>query len=76
MTVGPTCHPDQVIRQRWTLDGSEAITATSTRDLATDSQRVLVYIGPGLLLDLEATLADSLADALIDALALNPVELT
>jgi hypothetical protein len=65
-----------MMRQRWTLDGAEAITATSTRDVGTDSQRVLVYIGPALVLDLEAALADSLADALVDALALNPVELT
>jgi hypothetical protein len=62
------------MRQRWTLDGSEAITATSTRDVGTDSQRVLVYVGAGLVLDLEAALADSLADALIDALAMNPLE--
>lgn len=75
-TVGPTCHPGGVLRQRITLDGMEAVTATATRDLATDQARVLVYVGPGLVLDLDAALADALADALIDALALNPIELT
>lgn len=65
-----------MIRQRITLDGSDAITATASRDLDTDSQRVLVYVGHLLVLDLEAALADSLADALIDALAMTAVEVT
>lgn len=61
-----------MIRERVTLNGSDGITATITRDPFGQDQedRVEVYIGEHLVLDLPVSLGDQLVDAVVDAQAL------
>jgi hypothetical protein len=63
-----------MIRERITLDGSDGITATMARrpfsDELDQEDRVEVYVGEHLVLDLPVSLADQLVDAVVDAQAL------
>ena len=64
------------LRQYLTLDGADVITADRMRVPFDhdEAERVRVYLGPALVVDLPAELADSLADALVDALTGQAVE--
>jgi hypothetical protein len=61
-----------MIRERITLEGSDGITATMARRPfdADQEDRVEIYVGEHLVLDLPDSLADQLVDAVLDAQAL------
>lgn len=64
-----------MIRERIELDGSDGVTATMERSWPDPDQedRLTVYVGEHLVLNLPLTLADQLVDAMVDAQALPPL---